>query len=166
MGYVEEMIEKKLTKRDTVKFCVMEGRKAKMPERAHTGDAGIDIFAPLDMEEVVIEPQKAFLVKTGLRCVCPKGYAMIVHNKSGVAVKKQLIHGACVIDEIYSGEIGIHLINAGTEAQTIKPGEKIVQVLLLPVGYHSVEEISEEECLRHHSDSDRGEGAYGSTGNA
>lgn len=164
MSYVEEMLEQKMSKRDTVKFCVMEGRKAKTPVRAHSDDAGIDIFAPLDMEEVTIQPHEAYLVKTGLRCICPKGYAMIVHNKSGVAVKKQLVHGACVIDESYSGEIGIHLINSGNEPQMIKPGDKIIQVLLLPVGYHEVELISEESCLKHHANSERGDGAYGSTG--
>lgn len=164
MSFVEEMIEKKINKPESVKFCVMEGRDAKSPIRAHSDDAGIDIFAPLDMEEVTIQPNEAYLVKTGLKCVCPKGYAMFVMNKSGVAVKKCLDHGAEVIDEGYRGEIGIHLINVGKEAQTIKPGDKIIQVVLLPVGYHMVEMVSESEYSKM-SDTTRGEGAYGSTGN-
>ena len=101
MSFVEEMIEKKINKPESVKFCVMEGRQAKTPVRAHSDDAGIDIFAPLDMEEVTIQPNEDYLVKTGLKCICPKGYAMVVHNKSGVAVKKKLIHGACVVGDTY-----------------------------------------------------------------
>lgn len=165
MNYVEELIDKKLTKPETVKFCVIEGRKVKTPVRAHSDDAGIDIFAPLDMEEVIIKPNEAYLFKTGLKCVCPKGYALVVHNKSGVAVKKMLVKGACLIDEGYRGEIGIHLINVGKEEQHILPGDKITQVVLLPVGYHSVEMITEEEYLREYTNTSRGEGAYGSTGN-
>lgn len=164
MSFVEEMIEQKITKPNSVKFCVMKGRNAKSPVRAHFDDAGIDIFAPLDMEEVTIQPNEAYLVKTGLKCRCPKGYAMFVMNKSGVAVKKMLDHGAEVIDESYTGEIGIHLINVGKEAQTIKPGEKIIQVVLLPVGYHSVEMVTEEEYFKM-GETTRGSGAYGSTGN-
>lgn len=166
MSFVEEMIESKLVKPKSngVKFCVMEGRQAKNPIRAHSDDAGIDIFAPLDMEDVTIKPNESYLVQTGLKCICPKGYAMFVMNKSGVAVKKCLDHGAEVIDEGYRGEIGIHLINVGKEAQTIKPGDKIIQVVLLPVGYHEVEMISEEEYADM-GDTTRGAGAYGSTGN-
>ena len=165
MNYVEELIEAKLAKPKTpsVKFCVMEGRQAKTPERAHCDDAGIDIFAPLDMEDVEIKPNEAYLVKTGLKCICPRGYAMFVMNKSGVAVKKCLDHGAEVIDEGYRGEIGIHLINVGRESQTIKAGDKIIQVVLLPVGYHAVEMVSEDEYTKLGNTS-RGEGAYGSTG--
>jgi dUTP pyrophosphatase len=166
MSFVEEMIEAKIAKpkSPSVKFCVMEGRQAKSPVRAHSDDAGIDIFAPLDMEEVTIQPNEAYLVNTGLKCICPKGYAMFVMNKSGVAVKKCLDHGAEVIDEGYRGEIGIHLINVGKEAQTIKAGDKIIQVVLLPVGYHMVEMVSEDEYSRM-GETSRGAGAYGSTGN-
>lgn len=149
---------------ETVKFCCIEGRNVKFPVRAHEDDAGIDIFAPLDMEEVVIKPNEAYLIQTGLKCICPKGYSMFVMNKSGVAVKKNLDHGAEVIDENYRGEIGIHLINVGTEEQVIRPGDKIIQVVLLPVGYHKVKAISEKE-YQNYAQTSRGEGAYGSTGN-
>ena len=149
---------------ETVKFCIMDGRNVKMPVRAHEDDAGIDIFAPLDMEEVIIKSNESYLIQTGLKCICPKGYAMFVMNKSGVAVKKNLDHGAEVIDENYRGEIGIHLINFGKEEQVIRPGDKIIQVVLLPVGYHKVEAISEEEFEKY-AETSRGSGAYGSTGN-
>lgn len=149
---------------ETVKFCIMDGRNVKMPVRAHEDDAGIDIFAPLDMEEVTIKSNESYLIQTGLKCICPKGYAMFVMNKSGVAVKKNLDHGAEVIDENYRGEIGIHLINFGKEEQVIRPGDKIIQVVLLPVGYHKVEAISEEEFEKY-AETSRGSGAYGSTGN-
>lgn len=164
MSFVEEMLEQKITKPETVKFCVIEGRETKSPVRAHSDDAGIDIFAPLDMEEIILNPNESCLIKTGIRCRCPKGYAMFVMNKSGVAVKKCLDHLAEVIDENFLGEIGVNLINVGKESQIIKPGDKIIQVVLLPVGYHMVEMITEEEYNKL-GETSRGEGAWGSTGN-
>lgn len=158
------MDSKKSNSMETVKFSVIPGRNVRVPERAHKDDAGIDIFAPLDMEPKVLNPGESLLIQTGLKCVCPKGYAMVVMNKSGVSIKKTLIRGACLIDENYRGEIGIHMINVGCSQQSINPGDKIIQVILLPVGYHDIEMVSSEE-YELYSDTSRGEGAYGSTGN-
>jgi dUTP pyrophosphatase len=85
-------------------------------------------------------------------------------NKSGIAAKKSLLVGACVIDEDYQGEIHIHLINAGTQVQTIFPGDKIIQVVLVPVAYTNIEIVSTEEELWDGKVTKRGEGGFGSTG--
>ena len=59
------------------------------------------------------------------------GFALVAFNKSGVAVKKQLYAGACVVDCGYQGEVHINLTNVGKEEQYIKPGDKIIQFVLL-----------------------------------
>ena len=87
----------------------------------------------------------------------------VEHNHNYISENGVINHN-CLIDEGYRGEIGIHLINVGKEAQTIKPGEKIIQVVLLPVGYHAVEMVTEEEYAKM-GETTRGSGAYGSTGN-
>ena len=87
----------------------------------------------------------------------------VEHNHNYMSENGVINHN-CLIDEGYRGEIGIHLINVGKEAQTIKPGDKIIQVVLLPVGYHMVEMVNEDEYSRM-GETSRGAGAYGSTGN-
>ena len=66
MSFVEEMIEAKIAKpkSPSVKFCVMEGRQAKSPVRAHFDDAGIDIFAPLDMMKVIALRRRPSIITT------------------------------------------------------------------------------------------------------
>ena len=146
-------------------FCKIEGREAKIPERAHSGDAGIDIFAPLDMPRTWINPHRDVLIKTGLRVAVPEGYALIVKNKSGIATKKKLVIGACVIDHGYTGELTIHLMNVSLWTESIDPGEKITQVILVPVETPEVSMVSEDEYMNSYGDSERGEGGFGSTGN-
>ena len=147
-----------------IEFCAIEGRQVKEPVRAHSTDAGIDIFVPLDMEETFIFPGHDILVHTGLRVSVPHGYAFIIKNKSGVATKKKLIVGACVIDCGYTGELIIHLMNVGTEVTKIYPGDKITQGLLIPVEFPDVCMISENEYMKKHGESERGETGFGSTG--
>ena len=92
----------------------------------------------------------------------PSGHALIVFNKSGVALKKNLSVGACVVDEDYQGEIHLHVYNFGNESIEISPGEKLVQMILLPVFYDSIEEVEVDDLFPEVSA--RGEGGFGSTG--
>ena len=85
-------------------------------------------------------------------------------NNSGIATKKGLIVGACVVDEDYQGEIHLHVINASNERVSIEPGEKLVQMLLIPVFYDILEEVNSEEELFGGEQTDRGQGGFGSTG--
>jgi dUTP pyrophosphatase len=89
---------------------------------------------------------------------------LVAFNKSGVATKRNLTVGACVVDEDYQGEIHIHLTNVGTETQEIKAGEKIVQFLLMPIVYEGLEEVLSEDELWEGKVTERGEGGFGSTG--
>jgi dUTPase len=144
--------------------CIIEGRKGKFPLKAHPDDAGFDFFAPLDMEEVELKPGEDYVVQTGVRVGVPKGWALLGVNKSGVATKKKLTLGAKLIDAGYTGELGIHLVNIGTKIAKISPGDKIAQFVMIPIGISTVEELTEEEYWRRNSDTERGCGGFGSTG--
>ena len=86
---------------------------------------------------------------------------MEIKNKSGVASKRQLIVGACVVDPGYDGEIYVNLHNIGTETQKIKPGDKIAQAVLVPIVHCGIEETSEDNL---NQGSPRAAGGFGSTG--
>ena len=148
----------------TLVVCRMEGREGKIPVRAHETDAGMDFFAPLDMERTEVKPQHDIKIHTGIRVAIPRGWAMLGVNKSGVATKKRLTLGAKLIDADYRGELIIHLVNIGSESTWIEPGEKIAQFVLLEVGTHMILEFSEEDYMRIYANTERGEGGFGSTG--
>ena len=144
--------------------CMIEGRKGKLPVKAHPDDAGFDFFAPLDMEEVTLNPGEDYVVQTGIRVGVPRNWALLGVNKSGVATKKKLTLGAKLIDCGYTGELGIHLFNIGTQPTKICPGDKIAQFVMIPIGKSTVEALSEEEYWKRNGGSERGTGGFGSTG--
>jgi dUTP pyrophosphatase len=84
-----------------------------------------------------------------------------VKNKSGIAHKEKLIVGACVIDPGYTGEVYINLHNVGGSTKVIEPMQKIAQAVLVPVVICEVEEILYDPS---EIETDRGDGAFGSTG--
>jgi|TARA_B100000287_G_C20485122_1_gene722741 dUTP pyrophosphatase len=138
-------------------------RDVKTPTRANSTDAGIDFFIPNDYEgETEIFPGRSCLIPSGIKVNVPAGHALVAFNKSGVAVKKNLHVGACVVDCGYQGEVHINLTNVGESPQYIKPGDKIVQFVLLPLGEPSVELIDSNNL--YESESSRGEGGFGSSG--
>lgn len=139
-------------------------RDVKDPSRGTSKSAGIDLFIPNDFEYRTLSPGQSILIPAGLKANVPENYAFIAFNKSGVATKKHLAVGACVIDEDYQGEIHIHVYNYGTDTVTINPGEKIIQCVLVPVLYEDVEIVQSEEDLWEGVITDRGEGGFGSTG--
>jgi len=136
-------------------------KNVKTPTRGTPGSAGIDFYVPEDLQ-FEISPGKDVCIPSGIRVNVPEGHALVAFNKSGVALKKNLTVGACVIDEDYQGEIHLHLINAGSKPATISSGEKIIQFLLLPVKYPQVL-VTEDEKL-FISETLRGSGGFGSTG--
>lgn len=140
-------------------------RDVKSPQRGTPGSAGIDFFVPNDFPgEQFLTPHEAINIPSGIKVKVPKGYALVFMNKSGVSLKKGLQVGACVIDEDYQGEVHLHLINTSAEVQSIMPGEKLVQGLLLPVSLEDVIEMKDEEELYNGEKTERGEGGFGSTG--
>ena len=128
-----------------------------IPFYAHPGDAGLDLFS---VEEVTIEPGKRKLVATGISIELPKNTEAQVRPRSGLALKYgvTVLNSPVTIDEGYRGEIKVILINHGEEAFKINKGDKIAQMVIMPVLTVGIEEV---EIL---NDSERGEGGFGSTG--
>lgn len=129
-----------------------------LPDYAHVGDAGMDLYS---VEDLVIEPLTWKLVKTGLACELPHGTEGQVRSKSGIALKNGVfvLNTPGTIDENYRGEIGVILYNLNTkEPFVIKKGQKIAQYVIANVEYVDTVEV---ETL---DETDRGEGGFGSTG--
>lgn len=136
---------------------------AKLPERAHPTDAGMDLFyCPNDGVSVTIPPQQSVLLQTGIKMQVPPGCMLQIMNKSGVASKRSLVTGACVVDEGYTGEIFVNLHNVGKEPQTILPGQKVAQGVFVNIEKPFLWE-SEEDNI-YDENTSRGSGALGSTG--
>jgi len=143
--------------------------KARLPVRAHQMDAGMDLFyCPngekklYDSKDFFIPPKESRLIPTGIKVEIPYGYMLEIKNKSGIAYKRQLIVGACVVDPGYNGEVYVNLHNIGAETQMIRSGDKVAQAILIPIVHCKVEEVESDEFLNFHSK--RGEGGFGSTG--
>jgi len=142
-------------------------RDVKTPTRANSTDAGVDFFIPNDWKDKEyhiewLKPGESVLIPAGVKVNCPKGFALVAFNKSGVAVKKSLHVGACVVDHGYQGELHLNLTNVGSEEQSIAAGDKIVQFVLLPLGDPEIELVDEDTL--YEAVSDRGEGGFGSSG--
>lgn len=107
----------------------------KTPIRSNPSDAGLDVFYCPEEESksVTLDPGENALFQTGLKFGVPHGYALMVCNRSGMGAKKSLVYGAHVIDSGYNGEVFIDLHNIGKKQQTINPGDKIAQLVMVPV---------------------------------
>lgn len=143
---------------------------AKLPVRAHPTDAGMDLFyCPSEKEipfvkdaTITIARHAGALIPTGLKIEVPEGYMLEIKNKSGVATKKSLVTGACVVDNGYDGEIFVNLNNIGGQVQRIVAGQKIAQAVLVPIITCDIEEIEDDAI--YNNDTSRGSGGFGSTG--
>ena len=138
---------------------------AKLPKRAHGGDAGMDFYFCRKKgaaKSIPIYPGETVLFPTGIKAEIPKDYMLEIKNKSSVAAKKQLLVGACVIDSGYDGEIFINLHNVGKQTHWFSDGDKVAQGVLVPVNLCEIVEVSDPSELN--KDSTRGDGALGSTG--
>ena len=139
-------------------------RDVKTPTRGTEGSAGIDFYVPNDYpnELCEIKPLDRFFIPSGIKANVPSGYALIAMNKSGVALKKGLTVGACVVDSDYQGEIHLHLINTSDKSVRIQPGDKLTQFLLVPVDHCGIEVVEESNLFEETTV--RGAGGFGSTG--
>ena len=132
---------------------------AKLPTYGSEFAAGADLYACLDAP-VTIQPHETVLVPTGLSMELPVGWAGMVHARSGMATKRDLApaNKVGVIDSDYRGEIMVSLHNHGSKPQTVEPGERIAQLVIMP--YLTAQFFETEEL----SDTVRGAGGFGSTG--
>ena len=138
--------------------------EAKIPQRAHDTDAGMDFFfcPESNTAGVRIEPNRSVLLSTGIKMEVPSGCMLQIMNKSGVASKKQLVTGACVVDEGYNGEIFVNLQNIGSTTQFVEPGQKLAQGVFVRIESPALCEIQEDNV--YNTTTSRGDGALGSTG--
>jgi dUTP pyrophosphatase len=113
---------------------------------------------------VLVPPHTSILIPSGIHVKFPNDLALIAHNKSGIATKKNLDIGACVVDADYEGQVHLHLTNTTDKNIFIAYGEKLVQFLLMPVVYLDAVEVENVKELYADSSSERGEGGFGSTG--
>jgi len=132
--------------------------QAIIPTRATDGDAGLDLHAA---ESAHIGPGERWQVGTGLAAEIPAGHAGLVLPRSGMALKHgiSLVNAPGLIDSGYRGEIGVLLLNNDpAEIFRVEPGDRIAQLLV--VAYAALEPTELDDL----SDSERGEGGFGSTG--
>jgi dUTP pyrophosphatase len=133
---------------------------AKVPQRGTQGSAGLDLCACID-EPITLNCGDTALIPTGIAIALPSAdYGAFVFPRSGIAVKHGigLLNSVGVIDSDYRGEIMVGVINQKRESYTIEPGERIAQMVIMPVSMMPVEEVSELD------ETDRGAGGFGSTG--
>lgn len=129
-------------------------RTAYAPTRAHDTDAGLDIRTPIYF---TLEPNSSYTVNTGVHVQLPPNTAGIIVSKSGLNVNHD-ITSTGLIDENYTGEIRVKLFNHGTKPHTFMRGDKITQLVVVPVLYESVEVVDELD------QTERGDAGFGSTG--
>ena len=132
--------------------------EAVLPARAHPGDAGLDLVA---VEEHRLDPGDRAAVATGLAVAVPHGWAGLVLPRSGLARRHgiTLTNAPGLIDAGYRGELTVLMVNLGRERHTVRPGDRIAQLVLTPVSLAAAVEVD-----RLPPSDGRGEGGFGSTG--
>ena len=140
----------------TVKFRRIDP-STELPTYAHPGDAGMDIRS---IEELTIAPGARALVHTGLVMMLPPGYEAQVRPRSGLALKNgvTVLNAPGTIDEGYRGEVGVILVNFGSEPFKGEKGANIAQMVIAPCTRAEIVETDEVD------DTVRGTGGFGSSG--
>ena len=130
-----------------------------LPVYQTKGAAGADIHARLD-EPVTMQPGERRAIPTGLAMEIPEGYEVQIRARSGMSIKHgmTMVNGIGTIDADYRGEVAALMINLGQEAFTVEPGMRIGQMV---VAQYVAITWSESDAL---SETDRGEGGFGSSG--
>ena len=130
-----------------------------LPKYSTNESAGLDLRAELQ-SPITLEPGQRSLIPTGLKIALPTGYEAQVRPRSGLAYKHGItvLNSPGTIDADYRGDVGVILINHGSESFTIENGERIAQLIIA-----KIVQIDWDEVLDLSSTS-RGEGGFGSTG--
>ena len=136
------------------------GTEIPLPKFATAGAACMDLCACIDAP-VTLEAGARALIPTGIAIALPSAdYVALVFARSGLGIKQGvcLSNGVGVIDSDYRGEIGVGLVNLGQSEYTVRPGDRIAQLMVTPVVQPTVVQVSALD------DTDRGAGGFGSTG--
>lgn len=137
-----------------MKVILDEG--AFLPQRAHPFDAGMDLFSPID---ILIPALGSQTIDTGVHLEIPQGYAGELVSKSGLNVNHE-ITSTGLIDSGYQGSIRVKLYNHGRNGYMVHRGDKISQIVILPV--HVFFELEQVDAFDARTE--RGDGGFGSTG--
>lgn len=150
---------------------VMLDDGARMPTRAHTTDAGLDLYSPVyvEIEPVLVRRDPtafSFLashacctaIDTGVHIEIPHGYFGKIETKSGLNRNHHIVCCGGVIDEGYTGSIVVMVYNFSNEPYIVKAGDKICQLVIQPYAAPELELVTEL------GETERGEDGFGSTG--
>lgn len=136
------------------------GKEIELPHYATDGSAGMDLRACID-EAFVIHPGETHLIPTGIAIhIGDPGLAAVLLPRSGLGHKHGIVLGNLtgLIDSDYQGQLFVSCWNRGNESFTVKPGERIAQMVFVPVVQASF------EIVENFDESERGEGGFGHTG--
>ena len=133
--------------------------EAILPRRATLDSAGCDLYACLD-GEVTVLPGETRLIPTGFAMAIPQGFGGFIFARSGLGVRHGMVPANCVgvIDADYRGEVLVALRNHSQTPYTVRPGERVAQMVVLAT---PMWESEETESL---DETQRGAGGFGSTG--
>ncbi len=136
------------------------GQEFPLPNYATTGSAGLDLRAMVD-DALILKPKQTKLIPTGLAIhIADPNYAAMILPRSGLGHKHGIVLGNLVglIDSDYQGELMVSCWNRGDNEFTIEPGDRIAQLVIVPVLQVDF------EIVEDFASSNRGEGGFGSTG--
>ncbi|MEC3964005.1 dUTP diphosphatase [Flagellimonas halotolerans] len=142
-----------------MKIKIINKSGHKLPHYETLASAGMDLRADLE-SPITLKPLERAIVPTGLFMELPVGYEAQVRPRSGLAAKKgvTVLNAPGTIDADYRGNVGVILVNLSNEDFTIENGERIAQLI---IAKHERAQWEEVDTL---SETDRGEGGFGSTG--
>ena len=137
-----------------MRINIMLDEGAYIPEKAYAEDAGYDIRTPIDL---AILPTYSLTVDTGVHVEIPRGFVGFLKSKSGLNIKHGIVSEG-VIDSGYTGSIKARLYNSGKRAVKFNAGDKITQLVILPIPFVELHEVND------FPETDRGDNGFGSTG--
>jgi dUTP pyrophosphatase len=143
-----------------MKIKVVNNSSNELPKFATEDSAGMDLRANL-MEEITINPGQRRLVSTGIKMAIPQGYEAQIRPRSGLAIKYgvTVLNSPGTIDADYRGDVGVILINLGQNHFSIKPGDRIAQMVITKYERFDWNQSDDlDETLR-------GGGGFGHSGN-
>lgn len=142
-------------KHKTLTFEVALDEGAILPTKAHSSDAGFDLYTPFAFD---VQPHKAVVIDTGVHLIIPGGYVGFIKSRSGLNVKFGILSEG-VIDAGYTGSIVAKLYNNSDEPKHFCVGDKITQIVILPIPDVALKQVKTVKVT-----TERGNNGFGSSG--
>lgn len=147
---------------DIINVKVFNAGGQELPKYKTEGDSGMDLRADIPAP-VVLHPMERKLIPSGIHIELPEGYEVQVRSRSGLSSKNgiMVVNGIGTVDNGYRGDIGACLINLSNVNFTINPGDRVAQIVFMPVSHAKWVEVKDMSDL---SDTERAEGGFRHTG--